>query len=365
MDMDKIGLLTIHDTLNFGSLLQTVALYKAVERLGCNITLIDYKNDAISKRESTYKLKDCKNLKDFYKAIFHHGFLEKKHQSIWKFIEENMSVSPLFNKDSIKESNKLFDTFLVGSDIVWGMNITGCDFNYMLDFAESNKKKIAFSSSVGEQWPKFYNEKIKSLLNTFDFISVREQISAQWLDELLEKEIGTTCDPTMLWNREFWSQYNDKRLAPNGKYILAYFRTDNKSTVRDASAYGKKRHIPVYYINYNHAEPNVKNIHPVSVEQWISLFANADTIFTASYHGLLFSIYFNKPFFWYNRSNKARMESLSKELNIENREGTENNILQNADIDFEQLNKILAQKRENSWNQLKLLFQHKEEENCP
>ncbi len=136
----------------------------------------------------------------------------------------------------------------------------------------------------------------------------------------------------MLWEEGFWMKYNDRKLAPEGNYILAYFRTDNKSTVRDAAAYGRKKNLPVYYINYNHAEPDVKNIRPESVEEWISLFVNADTIFTA---------------------NKARMESLSRELGIEEREGTQRNILRDIPVDFHRINGMIAQKREESWNLLK------------
>ena len=43
--MKKIGLITIHDTLNYGSLLQTYALYKAIESLGVEIELIDSINN--------------------------------------------------------------------------------------------------------------------------------------------------------------------------------------------------------------------------------------------------------------------------------------------------------------------------------
>ena len=52
--MKKIGLITIHDTFNYGSLLQTYALYKAIESLGVEIELIDYKCKAIMDRETTY-----------------------------------------------------------------------------------------------------------------------------------------------------------------------------------------------------------------------------------------------------------------------------------------------------------------------
>ena len=54
--MKKIGIITIHDTLNYGSLLQTYALYKAIESLGVEIELIDYKCKAIMDRETTYPL---------------------------------------------------------------------------------------------------------------------------------------------------------------------------------------------------------------------------------------------------------------------------------------------------------------------
>ena len=47
----KIGLLTIHNTQNYGSLLQTYSTYKALHKLGLDIDLIDYRNDAITRRE--------------------------------------------------------------------------------------------------------------------------------------------------------------------------------------------------------------------------------------------------------------------------------------------------------------------------
>ena len=47
---------------------------------------------------------------------------------------------------------------------------------------------------------------------------------------------------------------------------------------------------------------------------------HANTVFTASYHGLLYSLYFHKNVYYYNRENKSRMESFGKKLGISNRE---------------------------------------------
>ena len=49
-----------------------------------------------------------------------------------------------YNRDNIKDANDIYKTFIVGSDIVWGMNITGNDFTYFLDFTDENKKRIFF-----------------------------------------------------------------------------------------------------------------------------------------------------------------------------------------------------------------------------
>ena len=356
--MKKIGLLTIHDTLNFGSLFQTYGLYKAIESLGQDITLIDYKNDAIADREKTYRLNQVKSIKDLYKFVFHHSFLEQKHKNFWEFINHNMKTSEVYNKDTIIEANKVFDTFAVGSDIVWGMIITGYDFNYMLQFADDSKRKISFSSSVGTRWPSEYDEIVKKNLCRFDHICVREQLAQKWINEVLpEKQIVETCDPTMLWDRgTLWGEFAKKELVANGDYLLIYLKTDDNRTVKDAIAYGKEHHLPVYNINYNHSIPGVKNIHPTDVYEWISWFAFASCIFTASYHGIMFSLFFEKPFFWYSRANSARTESLSKELGISNREGIFENIKADVKMDYTKINQRIEKKRGQSWAQLKQML---------
>lgn len=355
--MNRIALLTIHDTLNFGSLLQTFSLYSAIEKLGYDITLLDYKNEAIMRRESTYRLSDVRTIKELYKAIFHHGFLERKHSCFWEFIRNRMKISESYDSKTINESNADYDTFIVGSDIVWGMEITGSDLNYMLQFVNDDKTKLAFSSSVGKRWPKEMDSKIGKLLSRFDRITVREQLAVEWIKEIAPNvDVCETCDPTMLWKRNFWEQFCRRNLAPSCDYILTYLTTDDKRTVKDAINYGKKHHLPVYYINYGHCIPGVRNIRPTTVEQWISLFAYANTVFTASYHGILFALYFQRPLFWQSRANPARTESLSKELGIQDREGITENYNKDGKMDYKKIDSLIQTKRDDSWKVLESML---------
>ena len=350
-----IGLLTIHDTINFGSQLQTYALYKAVESLGCEIQLIDYQCQAIAERETTLPIKEAKNPKDVVKSILLHGSLEKRSQNFHKFMSENMKITKRYTKENIADANQLFDCFLVGSDIVWGFNITGNDYTYLLDFVK-DAKKCAFSSSVGTRWDPSEDEKVKEHLTRFDRISVRETNASEWISELLNKKIDVTCDPTMLWGADFWKNVALSEMPEPKKrkpYVLVYMSDPENICVKKAIQYGKKHHLPVYYINYRAPVFGTTDKRPTSLSEWLDLFINAEIVFFFFYHGLLFSLYFHKRVFYFNWVNKSRMESLSKIFHIEDREGNDSNIEKDNPIDYAFIDRQIAMIQDDSWKILK------------
>lgn len=353
--MYKVGLITIHDTINFGSQLQTYSLYKAVESLGIDVKLIDYKCEAISERESTHPLAEVKNVKDFIKFLVLHKNLEKRKQEFHKFMDKNMSITKQYDKSTIKNTNELFDTFLVGSDIVWGLNITGNDYTYMLDFAEEKKKKISFSSSVGTKWKDDEAAQVRKCLKRFDDIAVRETDAAEWIKELIKSNVKVTCDPTMLWDRKFWTKYVEKK-DDQKKYILVYMSDPENKCIKQAIQYGKIHGMPVYYINYRAPVWGVVDKRPTSLEEWLELFYNAETVFSASYHGLLFSLYFQKNVYYFNWVNKSRMDSLANVLGIQDREGTVANIEKDLPINYNAINERLDSIRNESWNVLRRML---------
>lgn len=361
---EKIGLLTIHDTINYGSLLQTFATYAAIEKLGYEVEVIDYKCKAIYERETTYSLSEIKKASDIIRWFLWHKKLKEKKEKFDGFVCNEMKLSSIsYNRDNIKDANDIYKTFIVGSDIVWGMNITGNDFTYFLDFTDENKKRISFSSSIGTAWEKQFTAEIKKNLLRFDNISVREQLASEWVKETIDKEVPVTCDPTMLWDSKYWSRYTDDQILPKEKYVLIYMAMNDKSNITDGIEYARKKGIKAYYIDF-YKTKSVKGlsvVKPVSIQQFISLIKNADTIFSASYHGLLFSLYFHKNVFFYNRGNKSRMISLSKELKIQNREGTPINLSMDVAIDYEFVDSVINKKRQESWSYLENVLREAED----
>lgn len=349
----KYGLITIHATQNYGSLLQTFSTYEAVRSLGKDITLIDYRNLKIAEREVPFSDRPVKAPADLLKKILWGPDQKKKYDGIFGFLSKRTVLSRQYDRLNIKCANDEFDAFITGSDIVWGTNITGRDMTYFLDFADSSKRKLSFSSSVGTKWSKEETEEIAPLLDRYDAISVREKLASEWINEITGRDVPVTCDPTMLWDVGFWNSFVERDYIPKEKYVLIYAVNPDRKNITDGIAYAKKNGCKAYFVNFYTPVKGTKTIRPVTVEQWITLFANAETVFSASYHGLLFSLYFQRPVFFYNRGERSRMISLSEELCIENREGTSNNINQNKEINFDYINEVFQKKRENSWQYLK------------
>ncbi len=316
--MNKIGLLTYQYTTNFGSLLQAYGLYKTVKDFGYDCEVIDYHNETIDKREKPIRLRECTSLKPLFRYIVREGAKRKKERLFQQFLKEDMSLSEKpYTKHNIIDANSVYDTFLIGSDLVWDFSINNHDTTYMLDFATDEKKRIAYASSAGSVW----NEKdeVITLLGKFQHIGAREKEIADTLSNWLDKKVDFVCDPTMLINSDEWKKLACKRLIKE-PYVICYMFDEKKQIYKDAVTYGKKHNLPVYVISFSKAPEGIKTIRPSSVNEFLSLILNADTVFSASYHGMLFSMYFNKNFYYYNRGWKSRMKSIARLTNVENRE---------------------------------------------
>ena len=144
----KIGLLTFQDTNNFGSYLQTYGLYKKIIDMGYECDVIDYQCESIVKREIPKPFRFTLNPKQFAIDILLNPAVRRKYKNLLGFLHRNMTLSERVSKATVSSLADKYDKFFVGSDIVWGLDITNNDTTYFLDFVKDQKKKFAFSSSI-------------------------------------------------------------------------------------------------------------------------------------------------------------------------------------------------------------------------
>lgn len=347
----KIGILTFHNTTNFGSMLQTYGLYKAIENLGQEPEIINYNCKFLEDKEIPKNIRLHLKLKENIKEILIYNKIRKKYKKLTLFLKNNVKLSKPYNVNNIKDSSNKYDKFFVGSDIVWGLDITSNDYTYFLNFIKNKNKKYSFSSSIGNKWKENQKIEVKKLLTDFKQIAVREIEAKKWVDELVKGKVDVVCDPTMLIKNE-WNKFiieEDK----NEKYVLVYFNDSNNKCLESAMRYAARNNLKIYYINYSLPLSKVKNIKPESIEEFLTLIYNAEFISTASYHGLLFSLYFNKKFAYFNRAHKSRMDSLGKMLSICDRDGIKNDILKMGELNYDEINKKIDIIKEKSLDILK------------
>ena len=350
----RIGILTYHHTTNFGSLLQTYALFKKVTDFGFACEVIDYRNEEVEARETPRKITQCKGVRQMRDYFKYERFKRKKAEAFKEFTQKYIAISAdKYDISTIKNVADAYDIFIIGSDLVWDFTINGKDLTYMLDFTGNGVKKIAYASSVGQMWDENQADEVDRWLSEFNFIGVREYEIQKELTRRLGRNVDFVGDPTMLIEPEEWKKFAEPQMI-QGKYILVYFADKDLRIYEDAVRYGRNKGIPVYLISYSWVPETMKAVRPARVEEFLSLLLYADTVFTASYHGMLFSLYFEKDFYYYNRGWKARMRSIASYLGVEDRERMTE---QCRPLVYEEITPKIAQLRQSSIERLKAYLQ--------
>lgn len=303
----RFGIFTFHNIPNYGAAFQALALCKAARELGADCEIIDYKCENIISRELAPK-KNKNPVKTIIKLIFKKWLpREKRIKCFNKFMKNTGMVSEnTYDRSSITKSNDVYNAFISGSDMIWDLKITDNDQTFFLDFVDNDKYRFSYASSAGENWGD-KTLKIISLLKKYQRISTRESN----VKEMIENNglyCSLVCDPTLLLESSYWNSLAEKDKAFNKKnYVLVYFPYDG--ILSAAKKYAKENGLELLVIS-DSKKPfcgyNILKIyHPYS---WLNAVRNANIVFTDSYHGILFSMYFKKNFWTDNRCN--RIESI-------------------------------------------------------
>lgn len=348
----KYGILTIHETLNYGSALQTYGLYYGMKGVGLDVEVINYRCKKIYENE----FKPFRN-KSFIKRIILMMLYGRKYRKKRKGFETffrnvvnlNQKIAP-YNRDTINDSREYYDCYVVGSDMVWNPEITGNDYTFFLDFVADRNKKYAFSASAGDYTLFDTYKNLLALIDEFSYVAVREKGSAKYLSEKLNRDIRHLQDPTILLEVEELERLAKK--PSEEKYVLIYYQDLEGKIFIDAKRYAEERGLKPLYINIGKKKNGIRNILVASVEEFLGYVKYADAVFTSSYHGLLFSIYYNKEFWYYDNNQNSRMESVAESYGIQGRNGSDR-FFTNKVIDYEEINNRIKRFRKEYISELK------------
>lgn len=306
----KIGILTFHNIPNVGALLQAYALCMAFRRQGVDCDLIDYTCPNIRKRELTFRSTD-NALKDLVLKLLVYPKTKRRIEACQQFMKDRHVYSPVcYTKDTLPEANREYDAFISGSDMIWNLSVTDHDRTYFCDFAIEGKKRYAYGSSIGGKWEAKDIDMVKQYLQRYRMIGVREKDTCETLNSL-GIAASNVCDPTMLLTSADWSEIAVK--PGEEGYVLVYFH--NKNNLRAANEYAARHGLKVLAFNHGLPIKGARSVAPMTPQEWIGYFRHAAAVFTGSFHGLVFSLYFGRPVWTDNPGN--RIGSILQRLGIE------------------------------------------------
>lgn len=331
----KIALLNLHYDNNYGGNLQRYALVTTLQRMGYEVTYLYMRfNWSIKGRRFWAK--------EFVKNAIKRFILFRKNVSICSWKNEDASlvqkykVTDRFLERYIPHSNVLwgrswieryvrhhyFDAFIVGSDQVWRKSYTtryGIGM-WFFDFLPKDYagKRIAYGASFGVSEPEYTKEeqdKIRSLFNQFNAVSIREKSGLALLNQYGWTSPKATCvlDPTLLLKSDdYINLINAAETSPLDGKLWCYILDMNKEKERLINRKSKE-------LSLSTTIHSISSNAQLSVEQWLRNFHDADYVITDSYHGLIFSLIFHKPFsLIINKGRGAtRFESLKQTLAID------------------------------------------------
>lgn len=354
---------------NMGALLQSYALNRCINKLGYDAEHIRFcyaepaENSTVMRKRlrtvlTRHRL-SAEFIESFYSLVNHQA---KNMKNFRKFHNEYISSSiGCCDAITAKKLNRKYDVFVTGSDQVWNPEFWSNRLlsTFGLEFADRGKRTVSYAASIGSEQAAIGKEEVyRSILNGLDCISVREEAARKYLQPLTEKPVRVVLDPTLLMTKEEWSIISAKKQSDK-PYAFAYFLKEEEPHTAQLHSIASQCNLPIFCISTENRyirEGADRQICDAGPREFVGFISNADVVVTNSFHGMVFSIIFNKPFWVVKRykdtdkdSANNRITDLLKELGLEDRLFEDGEVPDadklNCKIDYERVNAVIQEKR--------------------
>ena len=339
----KIGIVSYNinsELHNYGAALHSWAFQQYLRKQGVDSVIIDYFPKAIEDWNLKFPVLHRNrpwSLKYFVRDVVNWGGIGLiNNYRKWKKIERffaNHSKKTLkkYHQNELLSITEIegnrFDVFVCESDVIWkiGPNSRFDDVFLLKMPCAEGCIKIAYAPSLSSKG--FSIEQLayfKDAVEEFKAISVREKQSADYLSQVLKREIEWVLDPTLLLNEK---DYMPIIKAPQERgYLLVYnCMSDDLRMIREAKRLAKllgKDLIEVSNYNMNRwvfcFSHKVKTA--IGIEEFLGYVKNADFVICNAFHGMCFSVVFKKQFFLFQRDESDfRMQNITDALGLQMR----------------------------------------------
>lgn len=364
--MKKIATITFHAAYNYGSNLQAYALQEYVKKISQEKQiLIEYRiiNFRTDFQKDFYSLfKKNNSLKNVFKNLMVLRYYKEykikcnKHE---EFIRNKLNLTDReYNSfEELKDENFDFDYYISGSDQIWNVRAQDFDWAYFLGFINEGIK-LSYSASFGPLDINFRSDifnKCRGYLKDYRYISTREKGSNDNIEKILGCKTDILVDPTILLSKREWQSLIKDIPSKNYEYIFFYELEPSKETLRLLKKLSNLIGLPIVISKYNNKYDYFNNFikcYDTGPLEFLKLINDAKLVISTSFHGTVFSILFEKPFYTIDGNKDNRINNLLKMCKLDDRVINDHNYMKLCekylDINFSFSNNQLEKEREKS-----------------
>lgn len=362
----RIGVVTFwYGKENYGMLLQCWALQQMLKQMGHSPFVIRYepksqRSGILGKLINNYRF-----IKNFIKTSAQERS-KIKRRGFDIFRENNLELSTNYynNLSEIQKTPPIADCYIAGSDQIWAQLLSNKNNKvFFLDFGSQTTMRIAYAPSFSmKDYPLELKQQLREILKKFDAVSCREYDGVRICNSVGIKAVKV-LDPTMLLKKENYLNFIEKKEKKRKQIFIYSINISEPNEIRwmELKNYANKRDLSILVTTANgyiRGEEIFKGVEYsyATIPEWLSNIFNSELVVTTSFHGIVFSIIFEKNFIYiplkgvYEKGNNRVFELLN-DLNLGNRILTDtisyDNIMQNT-IDWSLVGSCLNNLRKTS-----------------
>lgn len=356
---------------NYGSVLQSWALQQAINRMEngkYQAIIVDYCPDILLGKNPCNPLEHMWDTDEESRRMCRLSLpaIRKNYEKFERFYNIKLEkTQKRYTSDNFNDIilDEKFDGFICGSDTIWCIDELGFDDGYYANYpAMKNGYVVAYAASFGDShFTPEQTEILNELLQNFKVFGLRENEMIPYVREHTSAPVQQVIDPTLLLSAEDYEEISVNRLESE-KYLLLYSRRYNPKMEVYAEKIAAERGWKVIEISLRATNATKHRMfYDAGVEEFLSLVKHAEYIVTNSYHGMIFSIQFQRPFVIFSRTycDTKIMELLSI-TGLTNRRMTTGDERLPDGIKYQEVNERIKKFREQS-----LAFLEFSLRNCP
>ena len=352
----KIGIVTFYKTQdNYGEVLQHYALKTFLNMLSHEVFLLRYNRSY--KRNIVKFLYNVVTSPTKYLIEIKRRYRSKKYLSKMRSHPRGFDefrnkyfclTEKVYEQEELSKKFPYADAYICGSDQIWA----NANWVNYLGFVPKGIKKMAYAPSFGGlKFSKAERQVLANYIKNFDVVALREQSGVDLCNELGRMDATLVPDPTFLLSDTDYGKIMDNDVVPE-KYLFLYL-LGNKTEIDMDSVYSfaEQKGLKVIYVASQGLIDKYEKVYP-SVEKWMNLLKHAEYVLTNSFHGMAFSIIFNKKFMvvplsGIHKRMNDRIDTALFKYGLQDRIFQSDYAPYNIDIDYKPINDILEGDREN------------------